>query len=107
MFSKAEVEARTRRAQKEETRNRILRIARVHFERDGFEASNVRAIAEDAKVAAGTVLLHFTDKRDLLHAALFDDLAKVIDRAMATPGRGGLETQLSSLARKFFAYYEA
>jgi AcrR family transcriptional regulator len=94
-----------RGAQKEETRARILQVAREHFERDGFEKANVRAIAEGAGVAAGTVLLHFQDKHDLLHAALFDDLAAVIDAALAARSQGRLETRLRALARAFFAYY--
>ncbi|MFT3765285.1 MAG: TetR/AcrR family transcriptional regulator [Minicystis sp.] len=96
-----------REAQKEETRGRILEVARAHFEREGFDGASVRAIAAEAGVAAGTVLLHFTDKRDLLHAALFDDLAAVIDGALATRSRGLLSTRLRALARPFFAYYAA
>lgn len=102
-------EPRGRRdAQKEETRARILEAARAHFERDGFDAANLRAIAADAGVAAGTVLLHFQDKRDLLHAALFNDLEAMIDGALAAPPRRGkLLTRLLALARPFFAYYAA
>jgi len=100
-----------REAQKEETRARILQVARAHFERDGFDGANVRAIAADAGVAAGTVLLHFTDKRDLLHAALFVDLAAVIEGALAARGQSDgkrpLEARLRALARPFFAYYAA
>lgn len=99
--------ARKRNAQKLETRARILEVARAHFERDGFDGANVRAIAADAGVAAGTVLLHFADKRDLLHAALFDDLAALVDRAVAARGSGRLAARLSALARPFFAYYAA
>lgn len=96
---------RRRDAQKEATRAKILAVARVHFERDGFDGASVRAIAADAGVAAGTVLLHFTDKRDLLHAALFDDLTRVIDAALASKTRGRVEARLRALARPFFAYY--
>lgn len=96
-----------RSVKKEETRARILQVARSHFERDGFDGTNVRAVASDAGVAAGTVLLHFTDKHDLLHAALFADLAAVIDGAMRAPtgARLSLELRLRALARPFFAYY--
>ncbi|WP_437669029.1 TetR/AcrR family transcriptional regulator [Sorangium sp. So ce131] len=94
-----------RDAQKEATRARILETARDHFERHGFEAANVRAIAADAGVAAGTVLLHFQDKRDLLHAALFDDLAAAAAEAVADEQPGTLEQQLHRLAAAFFAYY--
>lgn len=97
-----------RLAKKDETRSRILEVARTHFERDGFDGASVRAIAADAGVAAGTVLLHFQDKRDLLHAALFHDLEAMIDSALAAhPGKGKLSTRLLALARPFFAYYAA
>ncbi|MFO0554221.1 MAG: TetR/AcrR family transcriptional regulator [Polyangiaceae bacterium] len=110
------VRLKTRAQQKSETRARILDVARAHFERDGFEGANVRAIAAEAGVAAGTVLLHFSDKRDLLHAALFDDLAAVIAAAIEPPAhprakhpRTGqaLATELVALAEPFFAYYRA
>ncbi len=96
---------RKRDEQKEGTRRRILEVARAHFERDGFDGASVRAIAVGAGVAAGTVLLHFTDKHDLLHAALFDDLAAVIDAAVNARTRGRLEARLSAIARAFFTYY--
>lgn len=94
-----------RDAQKEATRARILEVARDHFERHGFEAASVRAIAADAGVAAGTVLLHFADKRDLLHAALFDDLAATAAEAVRDDEPGTLEQRLHRLAAAFFAYY--
>lgn len=107
-FTESNATGRGRRElRKEETRARILEVARSHFERDGFEKTSVRAIASEAGVAAGTVLLHFVDKRDLLHAALFDDLAATIEQAIAARGRGRLETRLRALARPFFAYYAA
>ena len=97
-----------RGAQKAETRERILAAARDHFESSGFEAANVRAIGASAGVAAGTVLLHFRDKRDLLHAALFDDLDRLIDEALAERTRARrFDRQLSALAQPFFAYYAA
>ena len=96
-----------REVQKAETRARLLEVARAHFERNGFEASNLRSIASDAQVAVGTVLLHFSDKRDLLHAALFDDLDEVIERAVAEPSSGKLELRLRALVRPFFEYYAA
>jgi AcrR family transcriptional regulator len=98
---------RKRDNQRQETRARILEVARAHFEREGFEGSNVRAIAADAGVAAGTVLLHFTDKRDLLHTALFVDLAATIERALEARPRGRLEVRLRAVALPFFDYYAA
>jgi AcrR family transcriptional regulator len=96
-----------RHARKEATRARILDVARLHFERDGFEAASIRAIASESGVATGTVLLHFTDKSGLLHAALYEDLEKAIARCLAAKTRGPLLTRLSAVARPFYAYYAA
>src|SRR5256885_583979 len=98
---------RLRHARKEATQTRILEVARLHFERDGYDAASIRAIASQAGVATGTVLLHFGDKTGLLHAALHEDLDKAIDRCLAAPARGPLLTRLSSVARHFYAYYAA
>lgn len=96
-----------RQAQKHATQARILDAARTHFERHGFEAASIRAIAADAEVAAGTVLLHFTDKLGLLHAALHDDLEETIRECLTAPSRGKLLARLTAVARPFYAYYAA
>jgi AcrR family transcriptional regulator len=94
-----------RRARKEATQARILEVARLHFERDGFDGASIRAIAAESRVATGTVLLHFTDKRGLLHAALYEDLEKAIARCLAAKPQGSLLTRLCAVARPFYAYY--
>lgn len=94
-----------RQAQKQATRARILEVARSHFERDGFAEANVRAIAAEAEVAVGTVLLHFTDKLGLLHAALHEDLEIVIDEALRKPIRGALLNRVCGVVQTFFDYY--
>ena len=96
---------KSRVVQKVETRERILRVAREHFEESGFDGASVRGIAQSAGVAAGTVLLHFTDKRDLLHAALFADLETLIDDEVARSTDEPLEPALRGIASRFFAYY--
>jgi AcrR family transcriptional regulator len=95
-----------RAAQKAATRDAVLTAAREEFERVGFEAANLRAIAERAGVSAGTVIHHYGDKRDLLHAALFEDLEKTLSRALARLGTPPLERQLEALTRAMFRYYE-
>jgi AcrR family transcriptional regulator len=94
-----------REKQKEVTRTVIVDIARDHFEEHGFERTSIRAIAADAGVAPGTVLTHFEDKRDLLNAALFDDLTRTILDAIERPARGPLLRDLLALARAFLGYY--
>ena len=96
-----------RRARKEATQARILEVARLHFERDGFEAVNIRALAAEAGVATGTVLLHFGDKTGLLHAALYEGLEEAIARCLAVKTRGSPLTRLSAVAGHFYAYYAA
>lgn len=92
---------------KQETRARILEVARTHFESDGFDAASIRAIAVGAGVGTGTVLLHFTDKAGLLHAALYDDLERAISRCLAVKAKGTLLKRLSAVAGHFYAYYAA
>jgi AcrR family transcriptional regulator len=96
----------SRADQKQATRARILDVARQHLERSGFEGTSIRGIAGEAGVAAGTVLLHFKDKHDLLHAALFEDLERTWEAARDAAGRKRtLEGELGALADAFFAYY--
>jgi AcrR family transcriptional regulator len=97
----------TRQARKAATQARILEVARLHFERDGFEGASIRAIASEADVATGTVLLHFTDKSGLLHAALYEDLEEAIARCLATKTRGRILGRLCAVAQPFYAYYAA
>lgn len=104
---KKEAPPSARQAQKAATASRILQIARDHFERDGFAAANLRAIAAEAEVAPGTILLHFTDKAGLLHAALHSDLDSAIDRSLRAPRGRSLLQRLCSVVRPFFDYYAA
>lgn len=93
--------------QKAATRARILDVARAHLERDGFEATSIRGVAAEAGVAAGTVLLHFADKQDLLHAALFEDLEARWAVARKGARHRSLEADLVAVARAFFEHYAA
>ena len=102
-----------RAAQRDATRAAILAAARLAFEAHGFDGANIRDIAAGAGVAAGTVIHHFGDKRDLLHAALYEDLQGVLDGALAALGTvsvgdpNGLATALSTLATTVFDHYAA
>jgi len=93
--------------QKAATRARILDVARAELERSGYEATNIRGIAKAAGVSTGAVLLHFQDKQDLLHAALFSDLEHTWQAVRPKLGRKSLEADLARLAKTFFAYYDA
>jgi AcrR family transcriptional regulator len=95
-----------RATQKEATGRAVLNAARREFERVGFEAASLRTIAANAGVSAGTVLHHYGEKRDLLHAALFDDLNRALARGLKDLGSGPLEDQLFALAHTLFRHYQ-
>ena len=57
-----------RREQAEATRRAVLDAARDLFERDGYVATSVPAVAEEARVAVKTVYLAFSTKSRLLRA---------------------------------------
>ena len=94
-----------RKRAKEATRARVLDVARTQLEALGFERTSIRSVAKEAGVATGTVLLHFPDKRDLLHAALFDDLEQTWTRARGAKGKRTLRRDLVRIAKAFFDYY--
>jgi AcrR family transcriptional regulator len=98
--------AGARAAQKAETRQAVLDAARDEFEAVGFDGANVRSIAKRAGVSAGTVLHHFGEKSELLHAALFDDLEATLDRALPKLKGRGLAQVASSLGSAVFSYYQ-
>jgi AcrR family transcriptional regulator len=94
-----------RKQAKEATRARVLDAARGQLEALGFERTSIRGVAKEAGVATGTVLLHFPDKRDLLHAALFDDLEHTWTVARDAKGKRTLRRELVRIAKAFFDYY--
>ncbi len=104
MFSDSTLSIRA--TQKAATAKSVLEAAREEFERVGFEAANIRAIARRAGVSPGTVIHHHGDKRELLHAALFEDLDATLHRVLADLGDGTLLEQLSRLTAGVFRYYE-
>jgi AcrR family transcriptional regulator len=93
-----------RTQQRLETRRRLLEAARRQFEAQGFEGTALRDLAQEAGVALGTVFVHFHDKRDLLHAALYEDLEQRLAAALSG-GPPGLAPWLEHVAQVFFGYY--
>ncbi len=70
--------ATQRDAQKQRTRDRILAAARKLFADPGYEATTLRRIAQEAKVALGSVFTTFEGKEDILLAIAaekYDELA--------------------------------
>lgn len=87
------------------TRERLLVAARALFAERGFDDTSLRDVAAAADVAVGTVFVHFVDKADLLHAALFDDLERTLDAALVVPP-GPLLHRLQHVGDAVFDYYE-
>jgi AcrR family transcriptional regulator len=95
-----------RQRQKAETRSIILDVARNLFEEDGFDATTVRAVAERAGVALGTIFSHFPDKGALLIAAVLDDLAETDRQIMETmPPHAPIREQILHAAAAGFSYW--
>jgi AcrR family transcriptional regulator len=67
----------TRAEQARATRRRIIAAAAARFVADGYGATRLDQVAEDAGVAVQTVYFHFGNKRTLLKEAL--DVAAVGD----------------------------
>ena len=92
--------------QKAETREIIIETARILFESDGFEKTTMRAVAARAGIGLGTIYKHFANKKEMLAAAMLDDLRQVFESATASVDQdASLKIQFLSLSGHFFAYY--
>ncbi|MBF4630257.1 TetR/AcrR family transcriptional regulator [Clavibacter michiganensis subsp. phaseoli] len=75
-------------------------IAAARFARDGFQATSLQQIADEAGYSKSSVLYHFASKEALLDALLeptIDALAEVIDRADSI--RGDADARRQFVAR--------
>src|SRR5947207_1388783 len=75
--SKRSYQSPIRKQQADETRSRIVDVARTRFLADGYDETTIDAIATEAGVAAQTVYALFRSKRGIL--------AAIIDRARFGP----------------------
>lgn len=101
--------ARSPRGQGEQLRREILRaVGRLLDEWGGVEKLTMRAVAREAGVAAPSIYLHFSDKAELVWAALedkYEDLAarmRAADANAADTGanaREGLRAQAHAYCR--------
>ncbi|MEV4122327.1 TetR family transcriptional regulator [Micromonospora sp. NPDC049645] len=106
--------AQRRRRDAAETRQLLLDAARRRFARDGYAATTVRDIAEDAGVNVALISRYFSSKEGLFEACLraagdelgrttgqtpADRVPEAIARHIADPGAAGLSSQLSLLLR--------
>lgn len=95
-----------RAQQKEETRKLIIETARVLFVERGFDKTAIRAIAQEAGIAVGTLFVHFPDKSALLAATLYEDIEQVLQTAMATvPAYALIMEKLLHLAQSLYLHH--
>ncbi|TXD37473.1 TetR/AcrR family transcriptional regulator [Lujinxingia vulgaris] len=96
----------SRDEQKRATREAILEAARQCFDAEGYEQTSVRDIASVAAVSAGSVIHHFGSKRELLYAALFEDLEASMREALVLPKSPPFGAELDAMTRIIFSYYQ-
>ncbi len=66
------------------TRRRILDAAHEHFTRDGWDATSISVVLDDAGVSRGALYHHFDSKEDVFAAVFSDVSADAIARASAS-----------------------
>lgn len=73
---------------REERRLRVIEVAMRMAHEGGYEAVQMREVAERADVALGTIYRYFNGKDDLLIAGLLQWVTRVRERLEARPARG-------------------
>jgi TetR/AcrR family transcriptional regulator, cholesterol catabolism regulator len=96
----------TRSEQKAATRDRIVKAAWELFNRDGYDATTTKAVAERARVAVGTVFVHARDKPELLFLVMSDMITASVDEAFRSlPAEAPFVEQVLHLFRGPVDYY--
>lgn len=65
----------SKRERSEQTRRAIIKAAREHFGRHGYDGTTIRAVAASAGIDPSMVMRYYTSKRNLFTAAMDLDLA--------------------------------
>ena len=96
-----------REASKKETRQLILKAARLLFAQKGMEECTIRDIAKQAGVSPASVVVHFQSKTALLEEALNRDIEKAMSALITSmPPDLALLDRLLHLATGFFRLYD-
>jgi AcrR family transcriptional regulator len=94
----------------EQTRAHILETAKRLFREQGFQATTLRRIAEEADVAVGLSYRYFPQKEDLalaLYLELADQLAEATRGAKPAPLADGFATAIKKKLRLLAPHREA
>jgi AcrR family transcriptional regulator len=95
-----------RERNKLEKRQRIREATRVLFSAHGFEAATLRQIAERAQVGLGTLFQYARDKRDLTFLLFNEDLARLVDEAIAASARErGILDQVMAIWEPHYRFF--
>ena len=81
----------------------ILEAARRVMARYGMEGTTVDRVAEEAKVAKGTIYLYFLSKDELVHAAVLEGLREMVAETVRSddPSKQPLERIRSLILTQF------
>lgn len=94
-----------RERKKAQTRRRIERVALDLFDRDGFDATTIGAIAEAVEVAPRTFFHYFETKEDVVLADYSDRLDRILgalrDRPRDEPAWPALRAAFRSVAEDY------
>jgi AcrR family transcriptional regulator len=84
-----------------------MAAARRRFEKFGFRATNIAAIAHDAGIAVGTIYLYFKNKEQIL-VALFDESNQrwMAEARRAAEAPGSAEERLLRVAQASLERYQ-
>jgi len=95
-----------RERNKLEKRLRIREATRELFSAHGFEAATLRQIAERAQVGLGTLFQYARDKRDLTVLLFNEDLARLVDEAVAASARESrILDQIMAIWHPHYAFF--
>lgn len=92
---------------KEAKRARIVAAARKLFAEKGFEQTRMKALADEADVAVGTLYLYARDKVALAEMISHDDLALAVAEAFDSLPRASVRAQFEHIFRIFYDVHRA
>ena len=96
-----------RERQKRRTLEKIIRAARMLFERKGFEETTTQQIADRADIGTGTLFNYARTKEELLLMVFRDDMHPLIEHAFASaPKAGSLVDKLVYFFDCLVAYHK-